>query len=839
MRIFGPYTLRKLLLLSCVTFSTQTFSENTSNENLSNNSHGKQGASQKKSDTPSAPRILGQVPDFSLIDQNGEAFTLSDLSGHVWVVNFIFTECHGICPVQTQRMNALNKSLYQLKNPKGVHLVSISVDPETDTPEVLSEYIAERKINTSQWSFLTGTRDEIWKLSKQGFKLPVAENAMDTDMPILHSGHFVLVDSQGKIRGYYNSLKPSELDKMTQDLVTITKQIHPVPADVMSPAWVKPRMERQLASKDNIEVFNDFKFHDESKKSGITFRHKIVDDVGSVWKATHYDHGNGLAVADVDSDGLYDIYFTTLSGSNELWRNLGDGKFENITDSSGLYLDDRIGMSASFADIDNDGDQDLYITNIREGNILYENDGKGRFKNITDSSGTGVKAHSCGAIFFDYDRDGLLDLFVTNVGEYTSEQQSNATLYTEQGQIISEYKFYNGHKDAFAGHLKKERSEASVLFRNLGNNKFEDVSKKVNLVELGWNGDATIIDGNNDGWPDLYLTNMQGNDEYFENQNGNQFVRKSREVFTKTPWGAMGVKSLDYNNDGHMDLYISDMHSDMREDPLGKGEKYKAPQPYPTEFLRSGGNSLFGNAFYRNEGNGEFTEISDAIGAETFWPWGISSGDFNADGYEDVFLPSSMNFPFRYAPNALLLNNNGKGFVNSEYILGVEPRKNNQTALPWFELYCSGRDAENPLCKSAEGPRVVWGALGSRSSAIFDLDMDGDQDIVTLEFNQPPMVLLSELSEKKKINYLKIKLNGKRSNKSGIGAQVKVYSGKNIYTKVQDGKSGYLSQSLLPLYFGLADNKRIDKIEITWPSGKQQTISKNIKINQLLEIKES
>ncbi|MFT7560478.1 MAG: cytochrome oxidase Cu insertion factor (SCO1/SenC/PrrC family) [Flavobacteriales bacterium] len=789
---------------------------------------------------PTKPlRILGSVPSFSLSDQHGDKANMADFIGHVWVANFIFTRCQNTCPLQTASMNKLNKNLDEYKHREGIRFVSVSVDPENDTPEVLTDYIAKRNLDTTQWSFLTGSREDIWELSKKGLRLPVSEESKDTKMPILHSSQFVLVDAQGRIRGYYNGLDKLDLNKLSQDLHTLSQELIPFPEDVMNPSWVKDRMETQLEASKEFEVFKGFNFNDETSGSGITFRHKIVDDAGASWKAAHYDHGNGIAVADVDQDGLYDIYFTTLIGSNELWRNIGNGKFENITASAGLLIDNGVGMSASFADIDNDGDPDLYITKVRVGNLLFENDGKGHFKDITNRSQTGIKAHSAGAVFFDYNRDGLLDLFVTNVGVYTSEQQGYASMYTETGQISSGSKYNFAFKDAFSGHLKPERSEASVLFKNLGNNTFKNVNKELNFSEAGWNGDATVIDGNNDGWPDLYIIDMQGHDQYYENVKGKQFIRKSRELFPKTSWGSMGVKSFDYDNDGDMDIFVTDMHSDMRDDLFGSGEELKSPQPYPTQFLASGGNELFGNAFYRNDGHGKYTEISDQIGAENFWPWGLSSGDLNADGFEDVFIPSSMNFPFRYAPNSLLLNNMGKGFLDSEYVLGVEPRKNNSTSAPWFEVYCSGADAQSSTCNGIKGPRVIWGALGSRSSVIFDLDADGDLDIVTLEFNQPPMVLISNLSEQKNINYLKINLVGTKSNKSGIGAIIKVFAGDDIYTKAHDGKSGYLSQSLLPVYFGLDDNRSVDKIEVTWPSGKKQKISKNIDLNTLMTINES
>src|SRR5206468_3102672 len=141
---------------------------------------------------------------------------------------------------------------------------------------------------------------------------------------------------------------------------------------------------------------------------GITFTHRIVDDAGRTYKAAHYDHGNGIAMADVDGDGRLDVYFVNQVGGNELWRNLGGGRFENITAAAGVGVPDKVSVSASFADVDNDGDADLYVTTVRGGNMLFENDGKGHFKNVSKASGLDYVGHSSAAVFFDYDRDGKL-----------------------------------------------------------------------------------------------------------------------------------------------------------------------------------------------------------------------------------------------------------------------------------------------------------------------------------------------------------------------------------------------------------------------------------------------
>ena len=213
----------------------------------------------------------------------------------------------------------------------------------------------------------------------------------------------------------------------------------PEPAEIAEPPWLARRQQAQLEAAQAYEVFCDFSFTDQLAASGIAFRNRVGDDSGKSYIPVHYDHGNGLAVGDVDGDGLYDLYFTTQVGSNQLWRNRGGAHFEDYTTPS-LELADRIGVSASFGDIDNDGDVDLYATAVRLGNQLLVNDGTGRFEDITAHSGTGWQAHSSSGEFFDYNNDGLLDLFLTNVGIYTKDEKRTAAVdptRLEEGADIS------------------------------------------------------------------------------------------------------------------------------------------------------------------------------------------------------------------------------------------------------------------------------------------------------------------------------------------------------------------------------------------------------------------
>jgi hypothetical protein len=573
------------------------------------------------------------------------------------------------------------------------------------------------------------------------------------------------------------------------------------------------------------KVFHDFRFSDRIAESGITFVHQATQDSTKYYKPNHYDHGTGVSVADVDGDSLPDIYFVNQIGGSQLWKNLGDGKFRDITAAAGVGAADRVSVAASFADTDNDGDSDLFVTTVRGGNILFENDGKGRFRDVSKEAGLDYVGHSSGAVFFDYDNDGFLDLFLANVGKYTSDERGPG------GYLV-------GFADAFQGHLKPERTEKSRLYRNTGRNRFVDVSETVALPYTGWSGDASFTDLDGDRFPDLYVLNMQGDNHYLANEGGKKFVDRTAEHFPKTPWGAMGIKFFDYDNDGRIDLLITDMHSDMSEHVGPEREKLKSRIQWSDGMLQGGADNIFGNALWRNVGGGKFEEVSDRVGAENYWPWGPSAGDLNADGFQDVFIAASMCFPFRYGTNSLLLNEAGR-FVDAEFVLGVEPRKGGRTHTPWFEADCATPDGKTRrACEGQTGKIIVMGTLGTRSSAIFDIDGDGDLDIVTNDFNSAPQVLVSDLAQRRKVTFVQVALTGSRSNRNGLGARVTVTAGGKTYTQWNDGKSGYLSQSVLPLYFGFAEARGIERIEVLWPSGKKSVMEKGIGMNRTIPISE-
>jgi len=612
-----------------------------------------------------------------------------------------------------------------------------------------------------------------------------------------------------------------------------------------TPAWLveRARQEAELAGKSR--VVHDFRFTDRRQASGITFENRIVDDAGKAYKLAHYDHGSGLCAADVDGDGLPDLYFVTQLGTNELWKNLGGGRFVNVTVPAGLESPDAVAVGCAFADIDNDGDPDLFVTTVRHGNRLFENLGHGTFRDITAQAGVGYVGHSSGAVFFDYDGDGLLDLFLTNVGVYTSNARGPGGYYVALG-------------DAFLGHLHPERVEASILYRNLGGNRFKDVSRDVGLVDLSWSGDATAFDVNDDGFPDLYVLDMQGGNHIWLNEGGKHFRDATADYFPKTPWGGMGVKVFDFDGDGRLDLFVTSMHPDMwvnipPGDWTAEGRKSDTSQVAGRLFPTGKARFLFGNELFANRGGGRFEEVSDAVGVETYWPWGPSVDDFNADGWDDIFIAAGMNFPYRYGINSLLLNEGGQRFLPSEFVVGVEPRPNGATQQVWFTLDCNGADRDHPFCGAcahpeslagacrvdAAGHLTMMGSRGTRAAVALDLDGDGDLDIVTNEFNAGPQVLVSDLAQRHPVHMLAVRPRGTRSNREGLGAEVTVVlpDGRRLL-KLLDGKSGYLSQSDLPLYFGLGDADHAAAIEVRWPSGRRQSVAGPRKAGQTIDVVE-
>jgi len=552
-------------------------------------------------------------------------------------------------------------------------------------------------------------------------------------------------------------------------------------------------------------------FRDVARESGIHFHMSFLPkEQGETFKANLYDHGCGLAVADYDGDGDDDVLFLNQLGPNALYRNRGDGTFEDVTDQAGpLAMSDRVKVGAAFGDYDNDDDQDLYVTSTRGGNVLLENLGDGRFRDVTERAGVGLVKHSQTPAFFDYDNDGDLDLFVTNSGRWTNDDFDPAA-----GN-------FSGTEDVWEHVFEPSDREFDVLYRNDGQGAFTDVTDEAGLSGQDWGSDVAAFDYDDDGDLDLFISHMYGRSRLFRNDGRGHFDDVTDDTLQRVSMGAMGCKAFDFDGDGRLDLFTADMHSDMwtgrdQRERVRPGRKYRHLQGPPTiadvdqltredqiaERLGLDYDKLsFGNSLFCNHGEGRFTEVSDEAGMETWWPWGGAVGDFDNDGNEDVFVPAGMGYPYFYWPSSLMRNNGDNTFSDVAEREGVEP--------PTEGLYL---------------PELIGGhqaARSSRCAAVADFDGDGRLELIVNNFNDRPYYFRNQFPRRR---YVAFRLRGMTSNHDAVGAVVKLFVGRRVLVRQVHATGGYLSQSSKTLHFGLGDDERVDRAEIRWPGGPRQII---------------
>lgn len=557
-------------------------------------------------------------------------------------------------------------------------------------------------------------------------------------------------------------------------------------------------------------------FLDIAQDAGIKFQMTYLpEEQGVNFKINLYDHGCGVAVGDFDGDGFDDIYFLNQLGSNALYKNRGDGTFVDVTKQAGVGLGDRVCVGATFADFDNDGHPDLYVTSTRGGNVLFRNQGNGTFKDVTKQAGLTWVGHSQTAVFFDYDNDGWLDLFVTNTAKWTTEE------------FVSGGRYFSGVGDLLS--LAKSPKEYNVLYQNNRDGTFTNVTDRAGVKGLGWGGDVSVFDFDDDGHMDLLVTNMFGRSQLYRNKGNGTFSDVTAKVLGATSFGSIGAKAFDFNNDGRLDLFVVDMHSDMwlpdkstslaMKAFVAKTEKTRYPymsgalEDFDPEMFRKReeasidlfqinyGEVVCGNTLFKNLGNGRFMEVAQQAGVETFWPWGIATGDFNNDGFEDVFLPSGMGYPYFYWENKLMMNRGDGTFVDRAAQEGIEPPR----LGPYLAGKIGGKDA----------------ARSSRCAAVADFRNSGRLDIVTNNFNDAPYYFRNQFPKK---DYIAFRLQGTKSNRDAVGALVRLRMGNETLVRQVQGAGGYLSQSSRTLHFGLGSGRAIDRVEIRWPSGQRQVL---------------
>ncbi len=563
------------------------------------------------------------------------------------------------------------------------------------------------------------------------------------------------------------------------------------------------------------------RFTNVLSQSGITFTHHYLDsETGTTFKINPYDHGSGVLVADVNGDDLEDIYFLDFLGSNALYLNRGGFKFEDVTAKSGVAVARSIGVGAAFGDYDNDGDADLYVTTYRGGNHLFRNRGDGVFDDVTKEAQVGYNGHSSAATWFDYDLDGDLDLYVCNIGKFTTETIAQEADYFYTGVSLPFKELLNNPERRVPG-------ERDILYRNDANGKFTDVTQAAGIKSTEWNGDVAVADIDVDGDLDVYVSNMFGKNHLYRNLGNGSFEETTDNALGRTSWGGMGARFFDGNGDAFPDLYVVDMHSDMWVDSK-KPEMVVATGKFnsPLGSRLTGGHviakpedsvaphGLFGNTYFVNKGDGTFTEESKAAGLENFWPWGITTGDYDNDGDVDIFVASGMGFPFFYWPNHFYRNTGNGTFIEMASRVGIEPP-------------AGGPILDRPKIRGLPMTR------SSRAAATADFDQDGDLDIVVNNFNHEPYLLRNDSSPG---NVLRLKLVGRKASRDAYGTRVHVKAGGRTWHRWTSAAEGYLTQSSRILHVGLGDATSVDSVEVYWLGQTEAQIVRAPPLGRVVEI---
>jgi enediyne biosynthesis protein E4 len=561
-------------------------------------------------------------------------------------------------------------------------------------------------------------------------------------------------------------------------------------------------------------------------ETGIYFENKNVDtDTLNVLDYLYYYNGAGVAIGDINNDGLPDIYFASNTGGNKLYLNEGNFKFKDITDHAGVKGHAGWTTGVTMADVNGDGLLDIYVCTVanhkgpdghiyftNSGNELFINNGNGTFTEEAHKWGLDIQGYCTQAVFFDYNHDGRLDLLLLE----HSMQETN--IYNDTS-LESQYSPVSGVK----------------LYRNDGDH-FTDVTKSSGLssTPLGYGLGVSVGDFNNDGWDDIYISNdFQQNDYYYINQQNGTFKEENKKAFGHESASSMGNDAADINHDGWLDIMTLDMlpenekvlKSSFGDEPL-EIYQYERRLGYSYQYSR--------NCLQLNVGEGEkFSDIGLFAGvAATDWSWSPLIADFNLDGNDDIFISNGIKRRLNNLDYLNFIANMPVPKDSDGYRIVDPALLDKQPSGAWHNYIFEGEPDLKFKDRSAD-----WGFTTptlSQGAAYGDLDGDGDLDIVTNNMNSPAGIYRNNaMQQNPALHYLTIQLKGPRPNTFSIGAKVFLFSRDTLNYQELQTVHGFMSSSEPLLHFGLGDRSKADSIIVIWPNFTYQKLY-DVNANQKL-----
>ncbi len=560
--------------------------------------------------------------------------------------------------------------------------------------------------------------------------------------------------------------------------------------------------------------------------SGINFENTLVE----TQKDNHllnekFVNGAGVAIGDINNDGLPDIYFSGNQVHDQIFLNKGNLQFEDITESSGIIKVKSWSTGVTFADVNADGYQDIYVCKSARGsfenspNLLYLNNGDLTFTEVAKKYKIADPGLSVQANFFDFNKDGWVDMYLVNQPPSYGNRKGGKTPLKNANSLYSD-----------------------KLYRNLGGNKgFTEVSNFSGISNLAHGLSASIGDVNNDLWSDIYVTNDYDRPDYmYLNGADGSFKDVLKQSFKHISNFSMGSDIADYDNDGNLDIMVVDMvaedHKRIKTNMGGMN-----PKDFWNIVEQGGHYQYMFNSLQRNNGNGTFSDLAQLAGvSNTDWSWGPLIADFDNDGLKDIFVTNGIKRNMRYSD----VNNRYEIILDS---IEVVARKTNRRFQDVIDILALAKMApEDTLTNymyknngdlTFSNTIKDWGfdlPSLSNGASYADLDLDGDLDIIVNNINKKAFLYRNNTSERKLGNYLRVVVRADE-HKSVYGTRITLFKDSSLWQMIEiTNTRGYMSKSEDIAHFGLGEAEIVEKVEIQWPDGTLEVL-KNVKANQLLE----